>query len=578
MKKHRYIARFIIEAETAFAVGSGDKGISVDRLIARDANNLPYIPGTTLAGLLRSHFVEYCDKQHSNEPNNLSDQIFGFQKDNNNGQGSFLVVSSAHLIGSNGIVYDGLMDLSNDSAFLDRFKKLPNRDHVRMTDKGSADTEQHGKFDEEVVYKGTRFAFEMEFENDGSEQDNAYWESLLDMFFMPSFRIGGGGRKGLGNFNVIDLLTKKYNLKNNQELQEYLDRTSSLNSGSQASGKKTEINDRKGKVKQTFHEKWYHYRLNLQPENFFFFGAGFGNIDVDDFYKTETRIVWENGKPDFIEINPQEGRFGDILIPASSVKGAISHRLAFHYNRLNGITIEDIIAKSANIDSIRTLEFSDDKLIRFKENAEQLRKEIEYLMESEIDALELPELEHKKQLIEEKKAQVINIRQEFAQLDQTDHMHINDAFDKAGLAYQKQYSPDFKQFTDVDNKAVQELFGYSKKGERETETRRGNIILSDVYLSLEQENEHIFNHIAIDRFTGGGIDGALFSEKAITTKEQIVLDFYVSKDVLGYDDNIKNAFEATLNDIVNGNLALGGRTTKGHGVFSGKYELINKAK
>ncbi|MBR3713032.1 MAG: CRISPR-associated protein, partial [Bacteroidales bacterium] len=42
---HRFLARMIIEAKTPLAVGSGDKDITTDALVATDVNGLPYIPG-----------------------------------------------------------------------------------------------------------------------------------------------------------------------------------------------------------------------------------------------------------------------------------------------------------------------------------------------------------------------------------------------------------------------------------------------------------------------------------------------------------------------------------------------------
>jgi CRISPR/Cas system CSM-associated protein Csm3 (group 7 of RAMP superfamily) len=53
MYTKKYIARFTIESETPLAVGSGEKDILLDRVVAKDANGLPYIPGTSLTGVLR---------------------------------------------------------------------------------------------------------------------------------------------------------------------------------------------------------------------------------------------------------------------------------------------------------------------------------------------------------------------------------------------------------------------------------------------------------------------------------------------------------------------------------------------
>ena len=50
---HRYLARVIIEATTPLAIGSGEKNMITDQIILSDVNGLPYIPGTSLAGIIR---------------------------------------------------------------------------------------------------------------------------------------------------------------------------------------------------------------------------------------------------------------------------------------------------------------------------------------------------------------------------------------------------------------------------------------------------------------------------------------------------------------------------------------------
>ncbi len=47
---YRSLARLIIETVTPLAVSSGEKGLYTDSLVARDVNDLPYIPGTAVAG------------------------------------------------------------------------------------------------------------------------------------------------------------------------------------------------------------------------------------------------------------------------------------------------------------------------------------------------------------------------------------------------------------------------------------------------------------------------------------------------------------------------------------------------
>ena len=188
--KFRYIARLTVESETAISVGSGEKGLLTDRLVAKDANGLPYIPGTSLAGVLR----------HSLSSENFINDIFGSGGDQ--GKGSRLIVSSALLVGEDGkTVIEGLKNISLHSGYYSYFERLPERDHVRMTDKGAADSVNHGKYDEQLVHKGTRFVFEMELI--GDENDSEQWLKLLQTFASPVFRIGAGTRKGFGKLKII---------------------------------------------------------------------------------------------------------------------------------------------------------------------------------------------------------------------------------------------------------------------------------------------------------------------------------------------------------------------------------------
>ena len=48
---HRFLARIIIEAKTPLAVGSGNKDVITDALVAKDVNGMPYIPAIEVAGI-----------------------------------------------------------------------------------------------------------------------------------------------------------------------------------------------------------------------------------------------------------------------------------------------------------------------------------------------------------------------------------------------------------------------------------------------------------------------------------------------------------------------------------------------
>ncbi len=99
--------------------------------------------------------------------------------------------------------------------------------------------------------------------------------------------------------------------------------------------------------------------------------------------------------------------------------------------------------------------------------------------------------------------------------------------------------------------------------------------------------EKLFNHVSLDRFTGGAIEGALFSEKAAWGhdayyKTVIVIDESglenACKNEWGEENlkdrvaEVKSVFMAAIDDLCKGRLLLGGGVNRGHGIFTGKYE------
>jgi CRISPR/Cas system CSM-associated protein Csm3 (group 7 of RAMP superfamily) len=472
---HRYLARIIIEAETPLAIGSGERDVMTDRLILADVNGLPYIPGTSLTGVLRQSLVE-LGKDAVNE-------LFGYQK-GDEGHGSRLILSSAQMINKEGSAADGIRNFDfEDEKFYKNFVNLPIRQHVRMTHKGAA--EDHGKFDEQVVFKGSRFCFELELT--GDENDNTVWTRILAEFSNPAFRIGGGTRKGFGEILVIEIKSACIDLQ--KDMKKYLDKSSDLNDLFWNSVQPIE--------KQKFdNADWTAYELKLIPEDFFLFGSGFSseNGDADMTFVTEKIIKWENGKPEFSEEK--------ILIPAASVKGALAHRVAFHYNKLCGITAEKL-KESGSINDLLKNGFYD-----FRNKP-------------------------------------------------------NDKFDSTI------YGDRIKLATTY-NPAVRNLFGYAVDEQKENGAQRGNAIFSDLFI-LSEPKKNLLNHVAVDRFTGGAMDGALFTEEATGCKDEFLLKILVKNTAL-VNKNYQKAFEAALNDLCSGMLPLGGGTMRGNGCFRGTFK------
>jgi len=427
----RYIAHITIEAVTPLKVGSSKSDFLQDAPIQRDWNNLPMILGTSIAGVLRKDYE-----------NSYSDsKVFGFQKEKeDNGEGSKIIFSNALLLDEKREVNEGL--LLEKSPFLKYFDNLPIREHTKIDEKGvTGSSKDYSKFDEEVVYKGSQFKFAIEV-----LEDEEVYENILNLLQNPTFRLGGGSTKGFGKFKILDVA--EIRLKNIDDLADY---KNSLNYT------KVENNRKDTKKTSTTHTI---YTLNIEPENFFIFGSGFGDKESDQTPVYEKVIDYEK-----MGISDKQ-----ILIPASSIKGTLSHRTAFYYNRDSGATIEN----------------------------------------------------------------------------------------GKGRVGEK-------------NEAIKAIFGHKKEIDKESKKElgeRGKVLFSDCYKSFdEQKDTKVFDHVSIDRFTGGAIDGALFQERTVAKKDIYEIEILLEKSI---EAKYIKAFEKALDDIRIGMLPLGGATTKGHGVFVGE--------
>lgn len=511
---HRYLARICIEAETPLAVGSGEKGLNTDRLVAKDANGLPYIPGTSLTGVLRHSF---------GDAKWVAD-IFG--SGGTDGKGSRLLVSAAFLIGADGkTVMEGLQNINLNDGYYSYFSRLPERDHVRINDKGAADSENHGKFDEELVHKGTRFVFKVELIANHTEQDKAYWKEILASFSSPAYRIGGGTRKGFGKLKILSKHSSaiSLDLTNPLDLKTYLQKSGSLND-SIPTWKPLQVVEKKEL------DGWKDYSLTLKAKDFFTFSEGIGDFQADNIPKKERFFDWSNQKPVLTEK-------AFTLIPATSIKGALSHRVAYHYN----LAKEHLIGKDT-----KGLE-SEMDVERFTANIIK-----DFDLEGKSYASDSVEWERLKERIESLSLEGNKDWEEF-QANLKDEVRAN------------------KGFTDPvgeNNEAVKNLFGYAKNTEEYRDGLRGRVLIEDAYLPNDQIKEKVFNHTSIDRFTSGTIDGALFQEKVSYAKKEIEIKIWVEEEAWKEDKAIKEAFERSLEDLKTGRLALGGSTTKGHGMFT----------
>ena len=321
MKKYNYrhLAKIVVEAASPLAIGTGATHILTDSPVATDINGLPFIPATSLAGVIR-HALD-------------DDSLFGFPGADG-GEGSKIIFTDAVMIGKDGRAVDGLGNIDFNDDFYRHYANMPVRQHVKMNHRGVA--EQSEKFDGQVVYKGTRFVFELEI---ASETDNSQaLNDIIKKLQSASFRIGGGTRKGYGELKVIGHLCKTaiIDMTNNADLDAYLSKSALLSFDWE------KYADFSLPSVETSLPDWTTYKLTLTPEDFTLFGTGLSDDDADNVSATEDVVIWENENG--VEVPHFDGV--RMLIPASSIKGAIAHRTAYHYNKLSGYFATDQTIRS----------------------------------------------------------------------------------------------------------------------------------------------------------------------------------------------------------------------------------------
>jgi CRISPR/Cas system CSM-associated protein Csm3 (group 7 of RAMP superfamily) len=322
-----YIARLVLKTCTPLSIASGRTDGIADNLIVRDANGLPAIPGSSLAGVLRHSYQRICDPDKKEKDAINTNALFGSDKQapQRTGEPSYVHVSWGCLHDKTDNPIEGLLDPNDlcwedDEIIKDALQSTPiKREHVKLNHRGVSDAKQQGKFDRASLTTGHRFSVELSLWSD--EKNDPRWEQLLDLIKRPDFRLGGGTRRGLGKLKIIRCYTGKFNLQETEDFNKF--------------GKLTQcLTDRESLEKlgeSESQEQLPTIKLNLTPLDGYRFGGGtehlIQNGQADMLAVTENCVTWKNSQGAITEKK-------QIVIPASSVKGAISHRVAYHYNVL----------------------------------------------------------------------------------------------------------------------------------------------------------------------------------------------------------------------------------------------------
>lgn len=341
--QHYFVARVMLESESAFAISSGLTDSQFDNLLVRDANGLPAIPGTSLAGVLR-HLYQRCWSATDNIPlqaeasadrpaepprqafSSIEDRLFGFQQDDS-GAASALQVSWGCIHDQHNKPVDTLMS----RQAIDRDKLLnrlaldhpASRERVRIDGKGAS--ANMAKYDITLLPTGCRFTFELALWWDAA--DTELWLRLLGLFSHPLFRIGGSTRSGLGRFKATVLDQCRLNLGQPDDYKKYVSLPVALSSPWPPNLHNAVV------PAVASASDFVALELRLTPEDFWRFGQGDAPLPdrqldkkhLPDQVPVVEPIVQWNGEPAFTT---------RVLAPASGFKGALRHRALFHLRRI----------------------------------------------------------------------------------------------------------------------------------------------------------------------------------------------------------------------------------------------------
>lgn len=319
--------RLVVEAASPLSIGTGRGDGVNDVVLAQDANGLPMLPASAVAGVLRSAWRAV----HGNEATNA---LFGFA-DGRDGQVSRLVVGHGHIHDSQGNPVLGLdQRAGSDPLLAPLLSRRPTvRQRVRLGHRGTADA--RGFFDRSVLPAGHRFGIELLLWSDSATASAADGAGIEALLTSGQLRIGGATRSGLGQLRITDSRSADFDLRVVDDLKRFaaLDRSIGNMHGLKCVAPAPAAN-------ATAHLALL--VVKLSPEAGFRFGGGTRSLQLprpeklpDDLPATESKVTWttDAGGRTIGELTAWE-----VLVPATGVKGPLAHRTAYHANCRIGMT------------------------------------------------------------------------------------------------------------------------------------------------------------------------------------------------------------------------------------------------
>ncbi len=283
----------VLDAPLLIGSGGGEMEDQIDIHVLRDKDGIPYIPGTSLAGVLRA-FVEADDAK-------TGALIFGTPQDSH-GKSAFELQSASSF-------YD--VRLSDAKTIV--------RDGVSL-DGATGVAIAHHKFDYEAIDSGAHGPFRMEITLRGihaEHEENI--QNVLERLrgrLLGGFYLGARTTKGFGRVHLKDLKVDTYDFSNPKDVISWL---------------------RPERANAEDHEEYAgDTEKRVYAEGDFVIDADFAiahSLIIRDYDKS-ARDAASHDETSISAVMKRDSR-GNFIIPGTSLKGVLRHRAEYIVRKLS---------------------------------------------------------------------------------------------------------------------------------------------------------------------------------------------------------------------------------------------------
>jgi hypothetical protein len=384
------------------------------------------------------------------------------------------------------------------------------RDHVKLDVRGTAD--RRTKHERVAAPAGTRFSFEIAMwgSEASRDEDLMLLGRLAALMEHPAFRLGGATRRGYGRVVLLEwgCLSLALTGTGANAIRGVRETPPSQREGLHGGLTFTPLPV--GRVPNVLSGILY-----LRPIGVWRVGQGSvalgeaGGRVADALPLAEPEVAWENGTGSVRWPADDASKTVRLVVPASSMKGPLLHRMLFHYNRLSGHQIIVRDGKDVGPDALASL-----GLYKSQPDGGSDRRAITRGLE---------------------------------------RLFGRDVVVEALTGAAKS--------RDVEEDA--------EDGEKDSEQDRGQaglLIIDDAVVEVARSQIQRIEHNSIDRFTGGVRSGALFAEDVVgggaVGSGVLRIGFSILRpraDASQPDVIVKRAFCLALKDLCEGRLAFGAK-------------------